>query len=113
MGILANLYGAGHAAYVGGSFGPGVHSVIEASAHKIPVTFGPRMRNSAEAIEMVETGCGFMISNTDELAGYLIDWFSNPEIMAGLSDSAAKFITARSGASLKILKIILKLTLNK
>ncbi|MCA9732356.1 MAG: hypothetical protein H6696_11140 [Deferribacteres bacterium] len=108
MGILANLYGAGQAAYVGGSFGPGVHSVIEAAAHKIPVTFGPRMRNSAEAIEMVEHKCGFSISTVDELSSYLIEWFSSPETLENLSGKAAQFVAARSGASQRILELIVK-----
>ncbi|KAA3619371.1 MAG: hypothetical protein DWQ05_01230 [Calditrichaeota bacterium] len=108
MGILANIYCAGQVAYVGGSFGPGVHSVIEAAAHKIPVTFGPRMRNSAEAIEMVDSQCGFIIKNGDELSEYLVSWFNNTEQLEKLSHSAEKFVSSRAGASQKIVDLILE-----
>ncbi len=108
MGILANIYGAGKVAYVGGSFGPGVHSVIEAAAHKIPVTFGPRMRNSAEAIAMVDQQCGFMIQDADELAAHLVAWFGDVDKLQHLSQSAAQFVASQAGASEKIIRLIQK-----
>ena len=106
MGILANIYGAAKAAYVGGSFGPGVHSVIEAAAHKIPVTFGPRMRNSAEAIAMVEKKCGFIVNDAAALGGYLQAWFGDEKKLTALSNSAAQFVSTHAGASAKIVKLI-------
>ncbi len=42
-GVLADLYGVGEVAYVGGGFGSrGVHAVIEPAAYGIPVVIGPR-----------------------------------------------------------------------
>jgi 3-deoxy-D-manno-octulosonic-acid transferase len=50
VGVLATLYGAGTMAYVGGGFGAaGLHSVLEPAAWSLPVTFGPRWRNSRDA----------------------------------------------------------------
>lgn len=106
MGILANIYGAAKAAYIGGSFGPGVHSVIEAAAHKIPVTFGPRMRNSAEAIAMVEQGSGFVVHDAAELSDLLQRWFGDNQLLAEHSEAAARFVTAHAGASEQIFTII-------
>jgi len=57
VGVLATLYGAGAAAYVGGGFGrAGLHSVLEPAAWAVPVTFGPYWRNSHDAGVLLTAG---------------------------------------------------------
>jgi len=57
VGVLASLYGAGTMAYVGGGFGrAGLHSVLEPAAWGIPVAFGPRWRDSRDALVLLEAG---------------------------------------------------------
>jgi 3-deoxy-D-manno-octulosonic-acid transferase len=59
VGILAALYGTGTMAYVGGGFGrAGLHSVLEPAAWSLPVTFGPRWRESRDAALLLEEGAG-------------------------------------------------------
>ena len=41
MGLLSSIYGFGHAAYIGGGFGVGIHNTIEAAVYGLPVLFGP------------------------------------------------------------------------
>lgn len=106
IGILANLYAAGCAAFVGGSFGPGVHSVIEAAAHQVPVLFGPKMRNSAEAIDMVAEGAGFVITNKSDAAKHLSIFFTDKVAIDNLSLKASEFVRKRTGASQKIISIL-------
>jgi 3-deoxy-D-manno-octulosonic-acid transferase len=54
-GVLAVLYGGGSMAFVGGGFGrAGLHSVLEPAAWGVPVTFGPRWRNSRDAAQLLE-----------------------------------------------------------
>lgn len=48
-GVLAEIYGEGALAYVGGGFGREIHSVIEPLAHGLPVAFGPKHHRSPEA----------------------------------------------------------------
>jgi 3-deoxy-D-manno-octulosonic-acid transferase len=55
-GILAELYGLGQLAYVGGGFGRHIHSIIEPVAHGLPVAFGPRFRRSPEAATLAAAG---------------------------------------------------------
>lgn len=106
IGILANLYAAGRAAFVGGAFGPGVHSVIEAAAHGVPVLFGPRMRNSAEAIEMLEEGCGFVVDDVETCRDYLAQWFTGEKMLRELSARSRAFVQRRTGASEAIVKYL-------
>ncbi|MFQ5628435.1 MAG: 3-deoxy-D-manno-octulosonic acid transferase [bacterium] len=106
MGVLANIYAAGQIAFVGGSFGPGVHSVIEAAAHAIPVLFGPRMQNSPEAVDMVDSGCGFVVKTSDKIFALCGKWFSDPNVLHNVSNISAQFVANRIGASEKIIALI-------
>jgi 3-deoxy-D-manno-octulosonic-acid transferase len=57
LGVLAELYAAGDAAFVGGGFhAAGLHSVLEPAAFGIPVAFGPRHDNSRDAGLLLEAG---------------------------------------------------------
>jgi 3-deoxy-D-manno-octulosonic-acid transferase len=57
VGVLAELYAAGDAAFVGGGFhAAGLHSVLEPAAFGIPVGFGPRHGNSRDASLLVAAG---------------------------------------------------------
>ena len=112
MGVLAAIYKAGTVAFVGGGNGPGVHSVIEPAAHGRPVTFGPRMTNSAEALEMVDEKCGFIAGNKDLLANLWQHWFLDPEGLKTVSRRALEFVQRKSGASEKIAGVVSKLLAN-
>jgi len=113
IGVLANLYAAGQIAFVGGAFGPGVHSVIEAAAHGLPVLFGPKMRNSAEAIDMVQAGCGFVVRNAKQCEALLQNWFSHAPVLAELVRRASKFVSQRTGASERVVAVVRGLLLKR
>lgn len=49
MGDLPALYACGTFAFVGGAFGPGLHNILEALAHGLPVVCGPRVKGHWEA----------------------------------------------------------------
>jgi len=107
MGILANLYGVGQAAFVGGSFGPGIHNVLEAAIHGIPVLFGPRMRNSPEAIAMAEKGIGLIMHDATEGAQVLLVLFGNEGKRRELAERSRAFVLERCGASTKLIDTLL------
>ena len=113
IGVLANLYGAGQIAFVGGAFGPGVHSVIEAAAHGLPVLFGPKMRNSAEAIDMVRAGCGFVVQDAAECEALLKRWYGDAAALAEGSRRASDFVSQRTGASERVAALVQELLAEK
>lgn len=49
LGDLPALYACGTFAFVGGAFGPGLHNILEALAHGLPVICGPRVKGHWEA----------------------------------------------------------------
>ena len=57
VGVLAELYAAADAAYVGGGYHrAGLHSVLEPAVFGVPVAFGPRWTNSRDAALLLDRG---------------------------------------------------------
>ena len=102
VGILADLYAVGFAAYVGGGFGRGVHSVIEPAAHKLPVTFGPNHHVSAEASLLLKTGGGSVVQNAEQLESVWGLWLADNDEYERASTAALKVVTDNSGATERI-----------
>jgi len=77
VGVLAEIYRAGHLAYVGGSFTTGVHNTMEPAVCSLPVMFGPHIGNAEEAGELVRRGAGEVLKTPaaalDHVSGLLAD----------------------------------------
>jgi 3-deoxy-D-manno-octulosonic-acid transferase len=67
IGILSSLYQYGTLAYIGGGFGVGIHNILEAATFGLPVIFGPNHQKFQEAVDLIQHGGAFPISNQNEL----------------------------------------------
>lgn len=99
IGVLAELYGSGQLAFVGGAFGPGVHSVLEAAAHGVPVFFGPRHHNSAEAVELSQQGLGKMIASAQACEREMEELWLNEAERQTLGRHCRAFVERKTGAA--------------
>jgi 3-deoxy-D-manno-octulosonic-acid transferase len=72
-GFLAEIYGIGRLAYVGGGFGKQIHSIVEPAAHGIPMAFGPHFRRSPEAATLTAVGAALAVPEGGG-ARILADW---------------------------------------
>ncbi len=63
IGQLKYLYRYADIALIGGGFGKGVHSTVEAAAYQIPLLFGPNHTKFPETIEMQEKGLAIAIKD--------------------------------------------------
>jgi len=106
VGILANLYAWSQIAFVGGSFGPGVHNVLEPAASANVVLFGPKILNSPEAQELVRRGAGFIVQDEEALWSTLKKLLDNPSELETLRQKAREFIQENKGATDRILRKI-------
>ena len=104
MGILAGLYAIGWAAYVGGGFGVGVHSVIEPAAHCIPVMFGPNHYVSNEATLLLKAGGGFVVQTASDVEQLWREWLENPEKYRIAADAADSVVSSREGVVDRLLE---------
>lgn len=106
MGVLAELYGVATCSYVGGAAHHKVHNVLEPMAWGTPIAFGPRYKNSVEAIAAVEQKVAVVIQTPAEAAKWLSE--------ALLSDSRERdavlsFVHGYVGATNRIMTETLSL----
>ena len=66
IGILSKVYSYADITYIGGGFGAGIHNTLEAVTYGKPVVFGPKYKKFQEAVDLIEVGGGFSISNREE-----------------------------------------------
>lgn len=106
VGVLAEAYAGADAAYVGGAFSTGVHSVIEPAIAALPVVFGPRHDNSFEAVQLVERGAAAAI--TDEAGAYeaLRRFLFDPAARARAGGAARAYVESQLGATEKCMAAI-------
>ena len=99
VGILAELYACGDAAYVGGAFTTGVHNVMEPATHGLPIFFGPRHRNAPEAERLLEAHAAAVIRFAADLEAALQAIASDPERLQRMGQQARAYVEANLGAS--------------
>jgi len=108
LGQLAELYKLGSLAFVGGGFGDGVHSVLEAAAHGLPVIMGPRIERAAEASDLVSAGAGWVIQDVDELFDIWSRHLSDAAFAQENADRARIFVDSGAAAAERSLDFIEK-----
>ena len=72
VGLLSELYSLANLAMVGGGLHHKIHNVLEPACYGLPLAFGPRYKNSGEAILMVDDHCATIVESGKELAGWWI-----------------------------------------
>lgn len=102
VGLLVKLYSQSDIVYVGGSFGPGVHNVMEPGILGKPVLFGPRHTNSFEAGELINCGGGFSVNTVRELAGKIAGFLDERETREKAGNNALRLIKQNLGATDKL-----------
>jgi len=99
IGILANIYGLGKVAYVGGSFKQNVHNVLEAAVYAIPVLIGPVNSNSNEAQLLKAAGGCFEVKNSTDIFNFLEKFFINDIYRRESGVKAFRIVKENCGAT--------------
>jgi 3-deoxy-D-manno-octulosonic-acid transferase len=100
VGVLAELYAAADAAYVGGGFGSaGLHSVVEPAALGVPVLYGPRHGAAREAAELAEAGGGIGVADAAELEVALRRLRDDHAGRARAGAAAAAYVASQLGGA--------------
>ena len=105
MGLLSSIYGFGHAAYIGGGFGVGIHNTIEAAVFGLPVLFGPNYHHFREAQGLIDAGAARSIKNYSELEAALntaLDQYQE------IGAKSAAYVQSELGATEKIYTALFK-----
>lgn len=108
IGILTSLYQYAHVAYVGGSFKQGIHNVLEPAVYGLPVLYGPKHRNSQEAIELARRGGGFVVHNQDECYTHLRRLFNDKKTRVRSGNESLALVKENIGATERFIKYLAK-----
>lgn len=108
IGHLKKLYRFAQAAFIGGGYGSGLHSTVEAVVYKIPVFFGPKHHKFLEVSEFIREGFGFTIENENELLGILRK-LQKQDYREEMRGKIERYLPSKTGAADKICEAALKL----
>ncbi len=113
IGILAELYTWGTAAFVGGSFRKQVHSVMEPLACGLPVCVGPFHQNNREALEFQDISWPTngspqtLVRCAQSSEDIEVFWQASQALTADDRKAMAAIVTLRTGATQKIAQTLL------
>lgn len=107
VGQLARLYRQGSFAYIGGSFGSGVHNVLEPAAYALPLLFGPRHKNSYEAKQLLKLGAADLITTVASARQEISAHIQNAPRRTQKGTLAQTFLSTNLGAAQRTVEILL------
>lgn len=109
FGLLSSIYRYGEIAYIGGGFGVGIHNILEAAVYGIPVIFGPNYKKFQEAVDLIELGGAFSISDYTGFSRLMSDLLvDNSSLYASSAAISNDYSQRNRGATIKVLDIIFK-----
>ena len=113
VGRLANLYRGASFAYIGGAFGDGLHSTLEAAVFGPTVFFGNKnFLKFREARELIELGLAFPIANTEELNQAMRVIYENDEVFVNKQVQSRTYVQLQAGATERIIEFVRNLASN-
>jgi 3-deoxy-D-manno-octulosonic-acid transferase len=107
IGMLSSLYQYADFAFIGGSFGKGLHNILEAATFGMPIFFGNKAYHKfQEAVDLVKQGGAYAIESTDVLGEILNDLRSN-EVKKKKADKISQnYVLQNIGATEKVMQIV-------
>lgn len=109
VGMLSSIYQYANYAYIGGSFGKGLHNTLEAAVFGPPIFFGNKsFLKFQEAKDLIQLGIAFPISDSKELQGIFSEFRNNIALLNKCKKKSNTFIQLNKGATEKILGYLIK-----
>jgi 3-deoxy-D-manno-octulosonic-acid transferase len=108
IGHLKKLYRFAHIALIGGGYGAGLHSTVEAIVYGIPVSFGPKHHKFIEVAEYLKYDIGFELSHANDLNSILRK-LEDPHFRIVLGTKIDHYLRTKTGAAEKISAEVIRL----
>lgn len=109
IGLLSSLYRYGNIAYIGGGFGIGIHNILEAATFGLPVIFGPKYKKFKEAVDLINLGGAFPISDQKTLDNTLNTLLSEKNKLKTASETSKNYVEKNVGST----RLIINKVFNK
>jgi 3-deoxy-D-manno-octulosonic-acid transferase len=104
IGMLSKLYRYGEFAYVGGSFGKGLHNILEAACYGVPIFFGNKnYQKYQEANDLIMRGGAFEISGYADMKAKYDLMMERPENFILACEVTRSYVEENLGATKKIM----------
>jgi len=105
IGMLSSLYRYGNVAYIGGSFGAGLHNILEAATFRLPVLFGNKnYQKFQEASDLIRQGGAIAIGNSSEVSSLLYKLVEDVTLREKMGLISEQYVLSRTGATELVLK---------
>lgn len=105
VGILVELYAAASAAYVGGGFGAGVHSMAEPAGFGLPIACGPRIQRSRDAGPLTEAGAAMVLQTPREAEAWLSS-IQDVSFRTTAAQASYTWVSERVGSSRRYVELL-------
>ena len=110
IGMLSRLYKYGEFAFVGGSFGKGLHNILEAACYGIPIFFGNKNYiKYQEANDLIFRGGAFEVSDYADLREKYQTLVSVPQNFLLACEVTRSYVKENLGATKKIVDYCFKI----
>ena len=109
IGMLSSLYQYADFAWIGGSYGKGLHNILEAATFGLPIFFGNKnYRKFKEAVDLEQLTGAKAISNSAEFALEFQKLYNNIELRKQKSTVIRKYMEENLGGTDKVIKYIVE-----
>lgn len=107
IGMLSSLYQYADFAFIGGSFGKGLHNILEAATFGMPIFFGNKAYHKfQEAVDLVNLGGAYAVKSTVDLVEMLNDLRLN-EVKKKKTDKISQnYVLHNIGATEKVMYVV-------
>lgn len=100
IGMLSSLYRYGDVAYIGGSFGAGLHNILEAATFGLPIIFGNKgYHRFQEAVDLKEKGGAIAVADSESARSIINQWIENPGDRMGAGKVNQQYVLSGIGAT--------------
>lgn len=107
IGMLSSLYQYAEYAFIGGSFGKGLHNILEAATFGMPVFFGNKAYHKfQEATDLIEAGGAFKVENTEELKSLYVGMKADEAYRNKTATICSNYVKDNIGATQKIMQVV-------
>ena len=106
IGKLLALYSFADAAYIGGGFGAGIHSVTEAAGYGLPIATAKKINNSPDAVNLLNVEALTVVYNQDDTYNWLA-MLGDKNKRKKKGEIARNYIISNLGTSDKIIHSLL------
>lgn len=107
IGMLSSLYQYADFAFIGGSFGKGLHNILEAATFGIPIFFGNKAYHKfQEAVDLVKQSGAYAVASTNDLGVILTDLRLNEVKKKETDRISQNYVLQNIGATEKVMSVV-------